>query len=101
MDIYTFMNLKYKEQQRTGKSSIKFPIFNVKNTAKQSEVQSNNIHKYKCGHISKSIIINTNSETLSLYTEWMYNNPCDFCLDCWLKNKEQTKGDINGKQNTT
>ena len=44
MNIYTFMNLKYKEQQRTGKSSIKFPIFNVKNTAKQSEVQSNNIH---------------------------------------------------------
>jgi len=37
---------------------------------------------YKCGHLVKEIIINTNIDTLST-----------LCLDCWLKNKEQTKGD--------
>ena len=72
MEIYTFMNQKYEEQQRTGKSSIKFPNLNVKSELKN----------YLCGHPVKAVIINTTEESLSTYFEWK-KSKTTLCLSCW------------------
>ena len=92
MDIYNFMNQKYLEHQKTGKSSIKFPDLKVKEIQIKSLKKSSVDKVYSCGHPSKSTIINTNIETLSLYTEWSHNNPCNFCLNCWIKHRNNKEG---------
>ncbi len=91
MDIYNFVREKYNEQQRTGSSSIKFP--ELKSLNKNVELKKGNVKIYSCGHPIKSVIINTTPETLYLYSEWAVNNPCDFCLDCWIKNRDKIKYD--------
>ena len=76
MEIYNFINQKYLEQQRTGKSSIKFPDIKIENLNKKS----NKI--YSCGHPIKAVIINTTEESLSTYFEWK-ESKTDLCLSCW------------------
>ncbi len=88
MEIYNFLNQKYKEQQKTGISSIKFPDV-MKSEHKNKTEQPKN---YLCGHPIKTVIINTAEKTLYLYTQWMYDNPCNFCLDCWIKHRNKDKG---------
>ncbi len=76
MEIYSFMNQKYNEQQKTGKSSIKFP--ELKSKSKPLT--------YSCGHPVKAVIIRTSEESLSTYFEWKKSKTTE-CLSCWNKRK--------------
>ena len=87
MEIYTFMNQKYEEQQRTGKSSIKFPELKVKKSQSQSSKKLN-LDKYSCGHSIKEVIINTSINTLSTYDEWK-ESKSDLCIECWIRKNKQ------------
>lgn len=71
MDIYNFINQKYLEQQRTGKSSIKFPELKIKKVQSQSSKKLNSDKLYSCGHSNNN--------------EWK-NSESDLCIECWLKN---------------
>lgn len=86
MDIYNFMNQKYRENKRTGHSTIKFPTMIE---SKKLTKDSNENKFYSCNHQSKPVVMNTTPETLSIYTEWLYNNPNNVCLECWINNKNK------------
>ena len=93
MDIYNFMRRKYEEHKKTGKSSVKFPeVEKIKKTkidTQQLKLSKNKSNIYKCGHQIKTLIINTSAYTLSVYTDWLYNNKKNLCLDCWLKDRNK------------
>ena len=94
-DIYRFIKHKYAEQKDTGKSSIKFPDTKYDAETKKRIIEKKLTEKYpikkdgyySCGHKIKPVIINTSNYTLSVYCDWLNNNPNDFCLDCWIKNR--------------
>lgn len=89
MNIYNFINQKYTEQQRTGKSSIKFPELKVK-TQLQLSKKLNSDKMYRCGHPVKAVIINTTPESLSTYMEWKESNS-DLCLSCYIKHRNEQR----------
>jgi len=94
-DIHNFIRSKYKEHKETGKSTIKFPDVKHDVETKKRIIEKKLTEKYpirkdgfySCGHKIKPVIINTSSYTLSVYCEWLNDNPNDFCLDCWIKNR--------------
>lgn len=84
MDIYNFMNQKYEEYQKTGKSSIKFPKLYVK----QKQLNETKFIQYSCSHDMRELVINTTSDTLAIYSEWK-ESKSNLCIKCWLKNKQR------------
>jgi len=87
VNIYNFICQKYTEHYRTGKSTIKFPVIDIKKSKESNKPTLNNI--YECGHSSKPIIMNMNIYTMSVYIDWLNNNPNRLCLNCWFKHKDK------------
>ncbi len=78
MEIYSFINQKYKEQQTTGKSSIKFPELNTKSKSETKQ------QFYSCGHPVKAVVINTTEVSLAAYFAWK-ESKTTLCFSCWHK----------------
>ncbi len=99
MEYINFIKQKYSEQQRTGKSRIKFPVLTKRKLVQKSKIlltqQQNPLkvlqHVYRCGHSPNSSIIKTDDKTLNLYSEWLSNNPDGVCLKCWIENRNVVK----------
>lgn len=94
-DIHNFIRSKYEEHKKTGKSSIKFPDTKYDAETKKRIIEKKLTEKYpikkdnsySCGHKIEPVIINTSNYTLSVYCDWLNDNPNDFCLGCWIKSR--------------
>ncbi len=93
MNIHNFIRSKYEENKKTGKSTIKFPDIKRGAETKKHIIEKKLTEKYpirkdgfySCGHKIEPVIIDTNDYSLSVYCDWLNNNPSGICLDCWIR----------------